>query len=290
MKTFVSKILLCSALSFCLCATIIVRAQELYPNAEAASNGPQDVLRLRVMTAFQNHDAFMAAKGMYTLTNDFMLAGTLNFSSRLADKFPSDFTVTTPLFRSATLYGKYRLFTDDAPHKHVRLAAFGEADIAPQPVSHETYMMGIKNGVTAGLIGTVLINKTAVSGTASWFQPVQFAGAGRLPSGIVNYALSVGHLLLPTRYVSYEQINLNFYCEFLGNVFDGMEHQITVVDGQEIHGEGSRRFHQLYVAPAVQLIVQSRAKIDLALRVPLVDQYHTSRAVAVMVGFEYYFF
>jgi hypothetical protein len=267
-------------------------AQELYPNSEAASNSPKDVLRLRAMTTLQNNDLFTAAKALYSVTSDLMLAGTVNVSSRLGLTASESF-LTTPVFRSASLYGKMRLYNDDKPHQHLRFAAFGEYDVAPNGVSFETYMMGIKNGATLGGIGTILLNKTAVSLTASWFTPMP-VGVNRLQSNIVNYSLSVGQLVLPVKYRTYTEPNLNIYCELLGFIFDGTVHEYVSTtnsaSNDELHSQYSRRFHQLDLAPSAQLIVDSRAKIDFTVRVSLLNVHPSQRGWMAMLALEYYFF
>jgi len=270
-------------------------AQELYPNSEAASNSPKDVLRLRTMATLQNNDLFIAAKALYSVTSDLMLAGTVNTSSRLGSTVSENF-LTMPVFRSASLYGKMRLYSDDKPHQHLRFAAFGEYDLAPNGVSFETYMMGIKNGATLGGIGTMLLNKTAVSLTASWFTPIP-VGVNRLQSNVVNYSLSVGQLVLPVQYRTYTEPNLNIYCELLGFIFDGMVHDYqpptsttSTTSNDALHSQYSRRFHQLDLAPSAQLILDSRAKIDFTVRVPLLNVHPSQRGWMAMLALEYYFF
>jgi hypothetical protein len=283
----------------------ILRSQELYPATEAASNGPKDVVRVRAMAMTQNTDVFTALKAMYSVSSEVMFAGTTTFSSRLPADFPATFGLSDPLLRSVTLYGKWRFYTDDKPHQHLRMALFGEYDAATQSVSHETYMMGVKNGATLGVVGTLLLNRTALSLTASWFAPLPLGArtaAATLESNILNYSLSVGQLLLPVRYTSYEEVNLNVYVEALGMVYDNLYHghQLRLdVPGGVLHTEYSRRAHVLMLAPAIQCIVDSRMKIDLSARLPIVttntmtdnrQQQDVFRRAMLVLGVEYYFF
>lgn len=276
-----------------LLTTAHLFAQELYPNSEAASNSPKDILRLRAMTMLMptTGDAIFSAKAMYSLTDKLMLVGTANASSYLADGFPTTFNLYTPLFRSATFYAKYRIFSDDKPHQHLRFAAFAEYDYAPNNVSLSSYLAGIKNGVTAGGIGTFLLNRTAVSATASYFLPVAIATSQQsqnLESGIFNYSLSAGHLLLPERYSAYSEINLNIYCEFLGNLYTPPVASHPHLDRTQI---GDRHYYnRIDIAPAIQLIFNSQAKLDFSLRTQLFDEYYTSRHWMASLAFEWYFF
>jgi hypothetical protein len=286
---FIFQASICAALTVCM-FTNSTFAQELYPNSEAASNSPKDVLRLRAMTMLAPvmGDAMFSVKGMYSLTDKLMLAGTLNTSSILADGFPSPFQVSSPMFRSATLSAKYRIYSDDKPHQHVRFAGFAEFDYAPNSVSLASYLAGVKNGATLGGIGTVLLNRTAVSATASYFLPVSLFGTRGLEAGIFNYSFSVGHLVLPERYTAYSETNLNVYCEFFGNLYTPPAATHPHLDRPTING--NHYYNRIDIAPAVQLILNSQAKLDFSLRTQLFDEYYTNRHWMAMLAFEWYFF
>jgi hypothetical protein len=273
-------------------STTCLVAQELYPSTEAASNSPKDVLRLRAMTMYvpTSGEAIFGAKAMYSVTDKLMLVGTVNTSSWLAEGFPTPFKLYTPVFRSTTLYAKYRLFSEDAPHQHIRLAAFAEFDYAPNTVSFVSYTEGIKNGATAGGIGTVLLNRTALSATASYFLPVSLGGTTGLDGGVFNYSLSVGHLVLPERYTAYSEVNLNVYCEFLGYLYTPSAAQHAHLDANHPPINNVHYFNRLDIAPAVQLIFNSQAKLDFSLRTQLLDEYHTYRHWMATLAFEWYFF
>lgn len=271
-------------------SSTFVSAQELYPNSEAASNSPKDVLRLRGMTMFAPvmGDMMFSLKGMYSVTDKLMLSGTLNASSWLADGFPSVVRVYPPLFRSATLYAKYRVFSDDKPHQHLRFAAFTELDYAPNNVSLSSYLAGVKNGATAGGIGTVLLNRTAISATASYFLPITLFDTKGMESGIFNYSVSVGHLLLPERYTAYSETNLNIYCEFFGNLYAPPAATHPHLDRPAVNER--HYYNRIDIAPALQLIFNSQAKLDFSLRTQLFDEYYTNRHWMAMLAFEWYFF
>ncbi len=266
-------------------------SQELYPNSEAASNSPKDVLRLRLMTMIDPYhgEAITGIKGMYTLTDALQASATVNMSTWLSDDFPGDFSQRNPLFRSATIYGKYRFYTDDEHHKHLRFAAFAEYDYAPNSVSLDSYIGGVKNGVSGGVIGTFLANRTALSAMMSYFKPIQLGEAQTLDGSIVNYSLSLGHLVLPLRYTSYDDVNVNLYCEVLGYVyFPIFEGGLSLHHGA--FAGSTHLYNRLDIVPAVQVIFSSRAKIDVSARTQIFDDYYARPHWMFMAAFEYYFF
>jgi hypothetical protein len=63
-----------------------------------------------------------------------------------------------------------------------------------------------------------------------------------------NYSLSAGYLLFPRKYKSYEQTNFNVYVELIGS--KGLDRDYAFTD----------------LAPAIQLIVNSNAKINAGYR------------------------
>jgi hypothetical protein len=86
------------------------------------------------------------------------------------------------------------------------------------------------------------------------------------------YTLSVGKLMLPKEYNSYNQVNLNLMCELLG---------------QTNMGNGNS---YLDIAPAAQLIFSSRFRFDLGYRYPLVSTLYRTAPKGVIVRLEYNIF
>jgi hypothetical protein len=297
MKRFIASI--CAVSVIC---SLYASAQELYPSTEASSNGPKDVLRVRAgaMIEPRFYEMMWMLKAMYSVTDKLMLTATLNGSSELANAFPSDFRLTPAQFRSATLYGKYRFFSDDAPHYHLRFAAFAEYDYATRDhiTGFRAFTAGVRDGASAGLIGTWLRDRTAISATAGYFLPNNILLGRNLISGMTGgvgqYSLSAGHLLFPLKYRSYDQVNVNLYCELLGYIY-------TPSYTEEVHPDATHTgpaelvkrqflYNRLDIAPALQFIVDSRAKIDLVFRTPLVDTFHGYPHWMASLAVEYYFF
>ena len=88
----------------------------------------------------------------------------------------------------------------------------------------------------------------------------------------VGYNLSLGKLMLPKEYTSYEQTNLNLMVEMLG--------QSNLNTGRTF----------LDVAPSLQLIFQSRIRLDLGYRIPLVKNLQRTTPGGALVRLEYNIF
>lgn len=83
-----------------------------------------------------------------------------------------------------------------------------------------------------------------------------------------GYSLSAGYLLLPVRYRSYRQTNLNLYLEFLGAQNPGK----------------SQGF--LDMAPALQLIFNSNTKVNAGYRFALSGDMYRMADRSVLVSVE----
>ena len=80
----------------------------------------------------------------------------------------SDFYTTQLRWESVKTYVKYRFYSDDDVHRHFRMAAFAEAAYSRSPFYYgDINLDGDNSGVQAGIIATQLVNKLAVSATAS---------------------------------------------------------------------------------------------------------------------------
>ena len=184
---------------------------------------------------------------MFGLSRKWMLHATTSFS---------DFYSSRISWESARLYAKYRFYSNDDVHRHFRMAAFGEAAYSRSPFAFgELSLDGDNSGAQAGVMATQLINKLAVSATAS----VINAFANRMQHVDVlghsihamYYSLSGGYLLFPVNYSSYQQTNGNLYLEIIG--MKGFEKGDYMID----------------LAPAFQLIFNSNFKINLGARLQL---------------------
>jgi hypothetical protein len=160
------------------------------------------------------------------------------------------------------------------------MAAFGMAGYSKNHLDHNeiNLMMGEQSGVQAGLIATQLWNKLAVSGTVSWNEVLdekrnEVIHDGHYAFQAVNYSLSAGYLLLPFEYKDYNQTNLNLYVELLGSRNINFAREKYFVD----------------LAPSVQAIFNSTAKLNVGYRFQLSSDIYRLTKNSYLVSFEYLF-
>ena len=180
----------------------------------------------------------------------------------------------------AGVYLKYRLYSIDDVHDHFRLAAFGKFAFNNSNVHQYAITIGRQNtGYEGGVVATKLINKVALSATASVAHAMDNSGQnlvfeneeGKLRNA-VNYSLSVGKLMLPKEYTSYKQVNMNLMLEVLG--------QTNLAKG----------YSYLDLAPAVQFIFNSRIRLDLGYRFAIVKKLARFEEQGGLMRFEYNFY
>jgi len=138
------------------------------------------------------------------------------------------------------------------------MAAYAEVSTSANPLIYdELSMEGDQSGWQTGIILTQLLHKLAISGTAgftqTFLQPdtIHHISVPPISREAFTYSLSAGYLILPRTYTSYDQTNLNLYCELLGQ-----------------EGISSKRGF-LDMAPALQLIFKSQFKLNLGYRFQL---------------------
>ncbi|MCR6719813.1 MAG: hypothetical protein NVV59_05840 [Chitinophagaceae bacterium] len=247
------KYLILSGLLLCIGT---LQAQELYVYTEPASNVPAKSISAKLTGMYipnqrpyyRNMQRVMPSVSV-GLSAKWMLTAGTTFS---------DMHTNNLRWESAWLYAKYRFLSNDEMHSHFRMAAFADVAYTRSPFHFdEVNLLGDKDGVQFGIIGTQLWHKFALSGTVSHTQVLHSSrndDAVYVPSRIyqvMNYSLSAGYLLLPRQYTSYKQTNLNLYAEMLAQ--QSLDKKAYFVD----------------IAPAVQLIFNSNTKLNLGYRFQL---------------------
>lgn len=247
--------------------------QELYVFSEPASNIPAQTISLKLTGHFVTSDNInnrfshrLMPQVYIGLNKKIMLA----VSGTIANMHTPDFR-----YESINFYTKYRFLSKDQLHRHFRMAVFAEVSATRAPFHYdEITLMGDKDGVELGIITTQLWHKLAVSGTISHTQvldksrynKVLYIPARNYQS--LNYSLSAGYLLLPKEYTDYKQTNLNVYLEMLGQqTFD-------------------RKTYFVDMAPAVQLIFNSNAKLNFGYRFQLGSTMQRMTNNSWLVSFE----
>lgn len=248
-----------------------IKAQELYVFTEPASNMPAHSISTKYSGKFlkglhsdrieQRHTAEI----MFGLNKKWMLHGAVTFS----DMYSSNVR-----WESVRMYAKYRFLSFDDVHQHFRMAAFFQASHSRNtPYYDELSLEGDQSGIQAGIIATQLVNKFAVSATVSNVQLLQSSRWNKdFPQAYayqaIDYSLSAGYLLFPRSYTNYKQTNLNLYVELLGQRTYDLD------------------YYYLDIAPAIQLIFNSNAKLNIGYRVMLNSDMHRMSDRSWMISFE----
>lgn len=259
---------------FMFFCSYIAKGQELFVYSEPASNMPARSLSAKFTANYitpQNPDnRFMqryTPELMFGINKNWMVHGGGTF----ADMHTKNFR-----WESVYLYGKYRFFSNDDLHSHFRMAAFADVAYNRSPFHHdEVSLQGDNSGVQLGLIATQLWGKFALSGTASHTQVLDKDRNDKsvvyIPSRIyqtMNYSLSAGYLVLPFQYTDYKQTNLNIYTEVLAQ--------------QSL----DRKAYYIDMAPAIQLIFNSNAKLNLGYRFQFNGDMHRMARNSWLIAFE----
>ncbi len=236
-----------------ICFAFNSKAQELYVFTEPASNIPAHSISLKLT------DHFVTSDNIYNrFSHRLMPQVMLGVSKKLMFQIGGTFSnMHTPDFKAESInfYTKYRFLSKDELHKHFRMAVFANLSATKAPFHYdEITLMGDKEGMALGLVATQLWHKLAVSATVTHTQLLdnsRFNKVLYIPERnyqAMNYALSAGYLVFPKEYRDYKQTNLNLYLEILS--------QQTL----------DRKTNYLDIAPAVQLIFNSNAKLNLGYR------------------------
>lgn len=256
-------------------------SQELFVNAEPASNMPAKAVSLRLTNKFMNgHRHGIAGNEdnifMQRIVPELSMGLNKKFNVRLSS-FVANYYQESMKLEGFNLYVKYRFFSRDDLHRHFRMAAFSRVAV----MNHDIYfreinLEGDNTGIHNGLVATQLLHKLAISATFGHIYTMDNIGYQRpefVAAHSLHYVLSAGYLLLPFRYKNYNQPNLNLYCEVIGkNSFS--EFETNIYD----------------VYPALQLILKSYMRIDLGYRYQIKSNAARNGYSGFLLRFEYNIF
>jgi len=301
----------------------LVKAQELFPMAEPASNIPKGTLGVRFFSETYNEvdrlRNMFALKLMYGLTPRLTIEATPNVSNHHNQQLPPEFpTHNTPqigvdhpyLFNGVDFYAKYRFLSLDGQNSHFRAAIYGEYSVLD--VAHdeaEPTLLDDNSGWGAGLIATYLKNHFAASFTGGFIKPDIYTGnvpdplpgLPGVPATVTygngyNYSLSFGYLLSPDSYTSYKQTNWNIYMEFIGKDYDPVTMTVGNVSYKlpqySINTSGNKALqghYYLELYPGVQCILLSDLRIDFSLGFPVVNRSYVHFYPVYNFGIQRYF-
>ena len=236
-----------------------VGAQELYVFTEPASNMPAKSIGVRLTNEGMFQPTFTnrtLAEVMVGLNKNIMFH-VQGFVSDMDGKYRVE---------GGSIYAKYRFLSIDEAQSHLRAAAYARLSTSNRRFpSEDINLEGDNSGWQGGIVVTQLIHKLAISATLGYSNAfntskvLRYSSLTSGPQGItinqitepkemLNYSLSSGYLLLPFVYKNYNQPNFNLYVELLGKTNPA---------------NGNSYFD---IAPAVQLILNSRTRIDLGYR------------------------
>lgn len=221
-----------------------VCAQELYPFSEPASNMPSKSVGIRLTNeGMFNNPGFVnrtIPEVMIGVNKNFMLH-VQGFFSDMDGKYEAE---------GGSVYAKYRFFSSDGERSHLRAAVYGRASTSNRAMhSEDINLEGDNRGLQGGVVVTQLIRKLALSGSMAYNKAFKADGQTHVfPDQMLSYNLSAGYLLLPFVYKNYRQPNFNLYLEILGKT------------------DPSSGRSYVDLAPALQLIINSRTRFDLGYR------------------------
>ena len=248
-------------------------SQELFVFTEPASNMPAKALGVRDMNGFMfEKDGKLNYHNMpelmLSINKKLMIHAQGFISNRQDGGFETE---------GGSLYAKYRFFSEDGKQSHFRMAIFGRAS-KNNAESHqeEIETMGHNSGFEAGLIATQLLHKLAVSSSISYERALDNKPNYKFPpmqaNSATNYTLSIGKLMFPKVYTSYNQTNVNLMFELIGQRLNG--NQKSFLD----------------MGPSIQFIVNSQARFDIGFRQQLYSTMERTATNGVILKFEYLFF
>ena len=250
-----------------------IKAQELFVFTEPASNMPSNSVGIRLGQSLLNeqiksgYNYHIMPEIMWGINKNLMIHASAFVSNRN----------TNLVTEGGSFYAKYRFFSIDDLHSHFRLATFGRYSFNNADIHQdEIETMGHNTGFETGIIATQLINKVAISSTLSFEKALDNKPNYDFPSiqsnNATNYSLSFGKLVYPKKYTSFKQTNINLMIEFLGQTLN----------------ENGKSY--LDVAPSIQFIVNSQARIDLAYKQELYASMLRSAPNGFYLKMEYTFF
>ena len=248
-------------------------SQELFTVTDPASNVPGNSLAINTMQLLfkeklePGYNYHIMPEVTYGLNKNLMFRATAFVSNRN----------TSLVTEGGSFFSKYRFFSTDDLNSHFRLATFGRYSFNNSDIHQDQIeIMGHNSGFETGIVATKLIKKVAISSSISFEKAFDNTSKNPFPNTYgdhaTNYTLSFGKLMYPKKYTSYKQTNINVMVEFVG---------------QTINENGKS---YLDVVPAIQFIINSQARIDLAYKKELVSSMLRTAPNGVYFNLYYTFF
>lgn len=255
-----------------------VKSQELFVVTEPASNVPAGSLGLKLAQSrmkekfekgFNYH---MMPEITWGVNKNLMVRASGFISNRNSDGKSDDLKT-----EGGSFYAKYRFLSTDDFHSHFRMAVFGRYSFNNADIHQdEIETMGHNSGYEVGLVATKLIKKVAISGSVSIEKAQDNKPNYSFPDSqsdlALDYTLSFGKLMYPSKYSDFKQTNINLMLEIVGQTMNGNQ----------------RSF--LDVIPSVQFIINSQARIDVGYKQQIYSSMLRSAPNGVYLNLQYTFF
>ena len=254
-------------------------AQELFVSTEPASNMAAGSIGIRMNSRlFQ-----MKYNNSYALRLDpeIMIGASKKIMVHF-NAYASNMYQQNIKFEGASIYGKYRFFSNDDIHSHFRMAFFEKISLISNPSelqagnkfygSDEIDIDGNNSGMLSGIVATQLLHKLALSSSIYFINRFDNLNASKIPdqsTQAMNYTFSAGYLLFPKEYKDFRQTNFNLYCEFLGS--NSLDKKAYYIDA----------------APAFQFIFNSISRLDFSYRWQLMGNMQRLSEKYFLLRFEY---
>lgn len=197
------------------------------------------------------------------------------------------------LFSGLHFFTKYRFLTLDGDDKHFRMAGYAEYSAGAKGAHDESepHLQGDNNGLGFGLISTYLKSRLALSLTLGYVMPRPFSQQSvytydefiinpdgtfstqlrtevenlklNYPNALI-YNFSIGYLLYPRKYKSYQTTNINFYIELMGKAFPTATFTRNG-ERMDIQTFALKDNHFLDTYAGFQFIFNSNTRVDISM-------------------------
>ncbi|MFT3981758.1 MAG: hypothetical protein QM687_14915 [Ferruginibacter sp.] len=249
-------------------------AQELYVYTDPASNLPAKSLGFRLTNNFMqvnNSDRYRfvtAPELMLGISKTVMVKAEAAFSNMSGNM----------KLNGGSLYAKYRFHSSDEVHSHFRMAAYLRGSLSNLHIHQPAIDLLLMNsGTETGIVATKLNKRVALSASVAHLYAADNTNGNKFSFGdksrhAAGYTVSVGRLMLPGEYTSYDQTNVNLMLELLGQT--------------NLHS--GKTFADL--APSVQFIIKSRMRVDAGYRFAIADDLYRTSKNGFLLRLEYNIF
>lgn len=199
-------------------------------------------------------------------------------------------------FNGFSFYIKYRFLSVDKEKRHFRMAFYAEGSrVKSAHDEAEPRLMDDNSGYGGGLIVTQLYKRLAVSLTSGYIKPIPYSETLghdyiKLSYGdAFIYNLSVGYLVYPKKYSSYDQDNYNVYVELMGKANRSAELSINNRNVL-IESAALKAGNYVDINFGIQRIINSNARIDFSVKLPLIKQSYVHFYPLYMIAWQRYFY